>query len=69
MKINSLSQVFSGTIARMINAFLYTENDLYIFSRLIQKKKRKSTTFQAENEAVLGDINDEDNHHTYNFNN
>ena len=59
-KINVESQLFSGTIARMINGFMSQTNDLDTFSRLQQQKKRiKPPTPPEKNNEVNEDINDE----------
>ena len=56
------SQLFSGTIARMINGFMSQTNDLDTFSRLQQQKKRiKPPTPPEKNNEVNEDINDEEN--------
>ena len=57
------SQLFSGTIARMINGFMSQTNDLDTFSRLQQQKKRikPPTPPETKNNEANEDINDEEN--------
>ena len=60
-KINVESQIFSGTIARMINGFLSQTNDLDTFSTLLKQKKRIKPPTPERNDEVNDEINDEEN--------
>ena len=60
-KINVESQIFSGTIARMINGFLSQTNDLDTFSTLLKQKKRIKPQTPERNDEVNDEINDEEN--------
>ena len=55
------SQIFSGTIARMINGFLSRTNDLDTFSRLLKQKKRIKQPTPEWNKEVNVEINDNEN--------
>ena len=52
-----VAQIFSGTIARMINAFLSAKNDTEAFTRLLHR----DGNFENTNEEIVGDISDEEN--------